>query len=1009
MRHLLLAILLICLPALALADCWQSRFAIPVTAGSQLINYALPLYFGAAHSAIFDSSQADRDDWRFRNADGDLLPYWFAYAPVDTDSAVIYVKIDTLASGTNYVYLYTGCDTATSVSDGESTFLLWQGFDTDFTVSGVTDILHMDGMGVDSFVHIVTDTSRVGGRVSCREGSNLISLSDTALYLRISCCCSTCTSDYAEYMWLWASPDAFTWTMKGRLDTLGGNPADTNARGQDAYLIQWQDTLWNYYEDKRYHAAYPGKDIIGLWYSPDSGDSWSPYGPVDAIGQEYVDYLDNNWLYGSGTGAGATNCGSPTAIIVGDTIWLALEGPGKTGDGMEFLWSLHPKGPFHKREMFRTCWDSLNHVARGYWYQSCVPDQMFAVNDTIYMDCHARTATSPWLHTRYRIPATFDTLLDTRIFSTDSMLFAGTIFMQDTLRDSTWIAIESAPVGGVSVNIGAAVRWRTMLTDPSAAPNGWSGFKKFSTFGFNEARNGVLTLAAEPFREDSNNSAVGLRSDIGFDSNFVLEYRQKLKWDTLSPPAVVSFGSGNPAPYDGVAFHSYHTATDDGYFIRYGRSPDTCSMGRKRADSTQGGYTPYFAIPDSLLNSWRVHHLAFGPYDTLRFWMDGLTSSSAHKKKDARFTVNTKRIQFASGEAKNKTYVPRGSQMLVDWALVRPYVYPEPTYSIATTVENADSNYVYFDTILVTDADATIRTQSTRVTINRGISTACSSGISSTDAMFFMLHWPLPIYSSPDTVVTVTSALCSAYAYDWTTDSSFSLSKINDDWIEGNQNGAAADSSDCCWNWRGRTKLDTLSVCGNTIPAANIAWSAARFGTTIYDTVKNIKTKGWLVFDNILPLVQGQFDAGPDSAFGTVLRKTPGIGNGDKNFYTREWVEPAPPDSSPRLRVVGYYRTLIVPDPVASVTASDDACDSVLITWSNVADEDSFQVRRNGSRIGMTLSDVLTYTNASGVVGTRYKYEVAAYNADSCYATTASDSGGAFCGSNSQLISISGE
>ncbi|RPH92768.1 hypothetical protein EHM69_12060, partial [candidate division KSB1 bacterium] len=87
--------------------------------------------------------------------------------------------------------------------------------------------------------------------------------------------------------------------------------------------------------------------------------------------------------------------------------------------------------------------------------------------------------------------------------------------------------------------------------------------------------------------------------------------------------------------------------------------------------------------------------------------------------------------------------------------------------------------------------------------------------------------------------------------------------------------------------------------------------------------------------------------------------------------------------------------TKIPPPPIVdTVWASDDLCPHVLVEWSNVAGEDSFQIRRNGARLDAVAADVLSYTDISAVAGTRYKYTVAAYNACGAANPTVADSGG---------------
>ena len=91
---------------------------------------------------------------------------------------------------------------------------------------------------------------------------------------------------------------------------------------------------------------------------------------------------------------------------------------------------------------------------------------------------------------------------------------------------------------------------------------------------------------------------------------------------------------------------------------------------------------------------------------------------------------------------------------------------------------------------------------------------------------------------------------------------------------------------------------------------------------------------------------------------------------------------------------VALHWTEVGPTQTASITASDNYCDSVHVAWANVAGEDSFQVRRNGSRIGVTLADVLTYGDTTGAPGTSYSYSVSVCIVGDCGTPTVSASGG---------------
>ncbi|MBI5060640.1 hypothetical protein HZB60_12775 [candidate division KSB1 bacterium] len=80
--------------------------------------------------------------------------------------------------------------------------------------------------------------------------------------------------------------------------------------------------------------------------------------------------------------------------------------------------------------------------------------------------------------------------------------------------------------------------------------------------------------------------------------------------------------------------------------------------------------------------------------------------------------------------------------------------------------------------------------------------------------------------------------------------------------------------------------------------------------------------------------------------------------------------------------------------PVGTVTATNDLCATVVVDWSNIAEEDSFQIRRDGLRIGGTAANVLTFTDGTAQVGVTYSYTIVAYNVCGEGASSAPASGG---------------
>ena len=73
--------------------------------------------------------RSDFGDVRFTNSDGDLLDYWAEEVNADSD-ATFWVEVDgNLGSAAQTIYIYYNKDSATSASNGENTFLLFDDFE----------------------------------------------------------------------------------------------------------------------------------------------------------------------------------------------------------------------------------------------------------------------------------------------------------------------------------------------------------------------------------------------------------------------------------------------------------------------------------------------------------------------------------------------------------------------------------------------------------------------------------------------------------------------------------------------------------------------------------------------------------------------------------------------------------------------------------------------------------------------------------------------------------------
>lgn len=103
---------------------WAKRQPVTVTnSGSAQTDYQVKL------SITYDSSMNnDFSDLRFTNSSGTALNYWIE-SKVNGSSATVWVKVDNLAaSGNTTIYMYYGNSSATSESNGNNVFLLFDDF-----------------------------------------------------------------------------------------------------------------------------------------------------------------------------------------------------------------------------------------------------------------------------------------------------------------------------------------------------------------------------------------------------------------------------------------------------------------------------------------------------------------------------------------------------------------------------------------------------------------------------------------------------------------------------------------------------------------------------------------------------------------------------------------------------------------------------------------------------------------------------------------------------------------
>lgn len=104
---------------------WECRFPVTFTRPTEVTDYQVKVRLTPDN---FDYSLADLegDDIRFFNSKGKCLNYWIqGWCPGDTS----YVWVKVSESGTSSIYMECGNQFATSRSNGDSTFIFFDGFD----------------------------------------------------------------------------------------------------------------------------------------------------------------------------------------------------------------------------------------------------------------------------------------------------------------------------------------------------------------------------------------------------------------------------------------------------------------------------------------------------------------------------------------------------------------------------------------------------------------------------------------------------------------------------------------------------------------------------------------------------------------------------------------------------------------------------------------------------------------------------------------------------------------
>jgi hypothetical protein len=109
---------------------WNYRKPITVSSGSALTNYQVLITVDTVTLVTASKLLSSCNDIRFTPSDGStLINYWIESGP-NTSSTKIWVKIPSISSGSNTIYMYYGNAVATSTSNGVNTFDLFNAGNT---------------------------------------------------------------------------------------------------------------------------------------------------------------------------------------------------------------------------------------------------------------------------------------------------------------------------------------------------------------------------------------------------------------------------------------------------------------------------------------------------------------------------------------------------------------------------------------------------------------------------------------------------------------------------------------------------------------------------------------------------------------------------------------------------------------------------------------------------------------------------------------------------------------
>jgi len=112
---------------------WNHRRPVTITntLAQTLENFQVRIELNSAYAEVFENTNPDGSDIRFTLSDGvTKIPYWIEEWDSVSQNAIIWVKVPQIpANGETTIYMYYGNPTATSESNGDEVFELFEDFE----------------------------------------------------------------------------------------------------------------------------------------------------------------------------------------------------------------------------------------------------------------------------------------------------------------------------------------------------------------------------------------------------------------------------------------------------------------------------------------------------------------------------------------------------------------------------------------------------------------------------------------------------------------------------------------------------------------------------------------------------------------------------------------------------------------------------------------------------------------------------------------------------------------